>query len=134
MTAITKANRPVIVLVLVIVALLAIALFVFGRSTVDKIPKPLKLPDGGKGIPDGWSPVPSAQALHGAMSGAGTDEALIWSTLSGLTNDQLTAILNEFNNQFGAEYPGCDLYCWFRGDLSGEDLQRAMNYFNQSRA
>lgn len=124
----TKRNTPWIIGgAAAIIAIIAI--FFWGRSSKDSQPPALQLPNSGSGIPAGWSATPAANALYSAMKGFGTDEAAIWATLEPLTADQRAAVYNEFSNQFYSEYD-CDLLCWFRGDLSGDQLSRALNYFS----
>jgi len=88
--------------------------------------KIISYPNNGTGIPQGWSPRPVTEALIGAMSGLGTDERAIWDALEGLTDDQLAAVYNDFNTVLPS---GQDLFEWFRSDLSGDELKRALNYF-----
>jgi len=128
----TQGFKWGIILFFVIVIILIIYLVGkrIGRLKAGAGRKPLKAPASGWSamdyvIPPGWSATPSAVALYGAMKGMGTDEEAIWNTLENKTNAQLLAIYNEFNNR----YPGDDLFEWFRGDLDGEELARAMGYF-----
>lgn len=116
--------------ILLIVAVVAV--FLWGRATKEtaKVPKPIKLPQDGQGIPPGWSAVGAANSLYAAMSGWGTDETTINSILLNASPDQVAAIYNEFNNQFGTEYPGCDLICWLRDDLSSDELAIILPKFN----
>lgn len=93
-----------------------------------KVNPPIKLPTAGSGIPLGWNALPDARKLYVAMDGLGTSENMIWNALDGKTKDQLAAIYNEFNNQYQAD-SGEDLLGWFKGDLSGTDLSRALNYY-----
>lgn len=90
-------------------------------------------PNNGAGIPQGWSPRPVVVTLQNAFcpSGSswlcgvdGTDEQLIWGALDGLTDDQLSAVYNDFNS-----YTGENLLDKFNSELSGEDLTRALNYY-----
>jgi hypothetical protein len=58
----------------------------------------------------------------------GTDETAIWATLEGKTSGQLKLIYNVYGATQGE-----DLFAAFRGDLSGDDLSRALNYFQNIR-
>lgn len=95
------------------------------------------LPNNGTGIPAGWTATQDAMVLHDAMdngswvlgAGYGTDEDAIWGVLEGKTDDQLVAIYNEFNRLYQAESE-MDLMDWFEEDLEGDDLNRALGYFN----
>lgn len=86
-----------------------------------------EFPNNGSGIPQGWSPAPVVERLISAMQGFGTNESEIWASLTGLTQDQLAAVYNEFNKQLPE---GQTLFEWFRNDLSGDDLARALAYFS----
>jgi hypothetical protein len=96
-----------------------------------------ELPNNGTGIPAGWTPGADAMGLHDEMdngswlmgAGYGTDEEKIWSILTGKTDDQLISIYNEFNRLYQAD-SGMTLIGWFNEDLSGDDLTRALDYFN----
>lgn len=96
----------------------------FRRSSSDSDFVKLDYPTGGSGIPQGWSPKPVADQLEGAMSGWGTSDEQIWNALGDLNDDQLAAVYNAFGVR-----EGTDLFGWFQSDLSGSDLQRAMDYF-----
>lgn len=96
------------------------------------------LPNGGTGIPLGWDPTNDATKLHDAMAtgsvfwGAidyGTDEQTIFDTLDPLTEDQCAAVNNRFNELYQAESE-MTLREWFEDELSGDDLDRALGYFN----
>lgn len=77
------------------------------------------------GMMEAYDPRPDVVELKEAMAGPGTDEDAIWSVLDLKTDQQLVAIYNDFQ-----DYTGEDLFEWFSGDLSGENLSRAMNYFS----
>lgn len=117
--AILKNKWFWIVIAVIVVALL---IYHFGKAAGSGH---ADYPDGGAGIPQGWTPTAAANELYNAIYGAGTDEQAIWNALNGLTKDQLAAIYNEYTATFKT-----DLFADFRGDLSGDDLVRAMNYFN----
>lgn len=96
-----------------------------------------ELPNNGTGIPAGWTPNADAMGLHDAMdngswvlgAGYGTDEEKIWNILTGKTDDQLISIYNCFNTLYQTD-SGLTLIGWFNEDLSGDDLTRALDYFN----
>lgn len=105
------------------------------KAQFTKLPK-AKTPDGADGSqaqyydPDtnqlkAYDPRPDVIALRAAMSGAGTDEEAIWDVLDSKNDPQLAAIYNDFSALTGE-----DLFEWFADDLSGSDLQKALNYFN----
>ena len=124
--------------VLIGVGILLVILFIYfsgkksGKDKNRKPPKPAPLPNNGQGIPQGWSPSGPAIRLHSAMEGWGTDYEAIWNALTGLTNDQLAAVKNEFDRRFHQEGDG-DLFEWFEDDMSGDNLGRAMGYFKFMR-
>lgn len=85
---------------------------------------PLPLPNNGSGIPDGWSPTGDVVKLRNAMDGFGTNEEGIFDTLTGKTSDQLIAIKNEYGHRYNE-----DLIEAFNSELSGDDLQRALEFY-----
>lgn len=103
-----------------IILVIAGVIYYFGKKAGKKLP----LPNGGSGIPQGWSPVQSAERLYAAMDGLGTDEDAIWNVLADKTPDQLAAIYNEYQHRFGQ-----NLFDDFKGDLDDQDLARAMQFF-----
>jgi len=70
-----------------------------------------------------FDPQPSAKRLEMAMKGLGTDEDMIWSTLGSLSLSQRKQVATYFNANYGN---GSTLAEWFRGDLIGKDLTRAL--------
>gem|GEM_PF-2578187 len=98
------------------------------------------LPNGGQGIPmnaDGssWSPMRSVEMLYYSMFGSGssswwnpgsygTDEAMLFMTLADKTQDQLAGIINAYEDKYER-----DLIADFKGELSGAELSRALDYF-----
>lgn len=85
---------------------------------------PIPLPDNGSGIPAGWSPTADVIRLRNAFNGFGTDEEGIFNTLTGKTNDQLIAIRNEYAHRYSE-----DLIERFNDELSGDDLTRALQFY-----
>jgi hypothetical protein len=71
-----------------------------------------------------------AMALYEAMKGWGTDENAIWAVLDGKTDDQLNMIQNQFQVILGEKRESGNLISWFQDDLSGQDLQKALAYFD----
>ena len=68
--------------------------------------KKVKLPNSGSGIPQGWTPEPTAQQLNGLMSGidwGNTHEDDIYQIVMALTPDQLAAVYNSYNTLFRAD-------------------------------
>lgn len=70
-----------------------------------------------------FNPKTSAKKLEVAMKGWGTDEDMIWKTLEALTTPQRKKVTTYFNANYGK---GSTLAEWFKGDLSGKDLTRAL--------
>lgn len=70
-----------------------------------------------------------SKRLHTAMKGWGTYEYMIWSALDNTTSAQRTAIKNHFDSTYG---DGEDLIEWFRDDLEGEDLKKALSYYGKN--
>ena len=68
-----------------------------------------------------------AKALHDAMNGLMTDENKIWDTLDPLTQKEREEVRKHFNTYFGDKE---SLQQWFRDDLSGKELSKALSYFN----
>jgi|GEM_PF-1610906 len=96
-------------LIAIVVLLLV---FLVGKALgKNKAFKPIKLPDNGQGIPVGWEPQMFALVteLFKVMDGLFTtsvDKENAWVRLNVLTNDQITAVYNEFNRQFGKKNKG----------------------------
>lgn len=112
------------------VAILLVVIYIYYRGKQSNRQR-VKIPKG-VDIPSGWSARPTVDALRSSMEGSwynpfsyGTDEQVIWNALTGLNKAQLSLVYNEFNATTGD-----DLFDWFRGDLSGDDLTRALGYFN----
>lgn len=114
------------------IIVIAIGYYIFrqGKKSGNIAP----LPNGGNGIPQGWSPRPVTEMLKQALNPSGisymsavdgTDEEQIWNALFGLTDDQLASVYNDYNN-----YTGGNLLDDFRSELSGEELMRALAYFS----
>lgn len=78
-------------------------------------------------IPQNWQPLSTANKLEAAMKGWGTDETAIFAALAGLNRSQILAVYIAFGTRDGQ-----DLGAWFRGDLSGEILTRALNIFSEA--
>jgi len=120
-----KLNIKLLLMIVVIVIVILAFVFFIGKGFGKKgTPKRIPLPKNGEGIPLGWTATPDTVALYSAMKGLWTDENMIWNTLEGKTPDQLAAVYNEFGNRYKE-----DLFDWFRDDLSGGELSRALNYF-----
>ena len=114
------------------VIVVAIAYFIYKQGK--KAGSIIEYPNNGTGIPRGWSPRPVVTQLKQAFNPSGntwmsafdgTDEDLIWSALSNLTDDQLAAVYNDYIQDTGRS-----LIDDLRRELSGDDLQRAMQYFS----
>lgn len=97
------------------------------------IVEPDPLPNNGSGIPAGWTPTNAVARIKSAFDWTwhegGTDEPAIYSALADKTKDQLVAIYNDFNRQHATKSKP-NLFKWFEDEMSGEDLMRAMDYFN----
>lgn len=81
--------------------------------------KPLRLPEN-KGIPAGWDAVPLVTELYNALKGAFSlpiTKAKIYDKLLVLSDAQLTAVYNEFNNQYFQENSGT-LTAWINDEWS----------------
>lgn len=122
----------------IVLLVIVIAWYIYKQGVANGAGDQAELPNGGTGIPAGWSATPAATALHGAMDtgsafwgaiGYGTDEDTIWNTLEYLSLDQRAAVNNEFNRLYQGE-SGMNLRQWFEDELSGEELNRALAYFN----
>lgn len=124
-------TKPIAIAVSILVGVIAIVLiYLAGKGAGDKPkkrPKPYDLPNNGTGIPVGWSPTPSAQKLYSAMKGPGTDVMRVYGTLEDKTDDQLVAIVNEFDRLYFDEY-GEDFFAWVDGEAI-LDKPRVYDYF-----
>lgn len=92
----------------------------FGIRAGRKLP----LPTSGNGIPEGWTPVIVVEQLRSAMDGVGTDENAVYNALEGLTDDQLAAVVNEYNHTTNEI-----LKDRLREEFSGEELDRVLFIF-----
>jgi len=82
-------------------------------------PKPKRLPKN-EGIPEGWEALPLATELYNALKGTFTlpiTKREKYSKLISLTDAQLTAVYNEFNNQYFNEGSGT-LTAWINDEWS----------------
>ena len=119
---------------------LMLVIWLYRKTMTRYRPRKIALPSGGMGIPtfsDGtiWSPLRSVELLYEAMFGGsegewwqwegwGTDEATIFLTLGDKTQDQLAAILNEYEAKYQR-----DLLADFRSELGAADLARVLEYY-----
>jgi hypothetical protein len=115
-------NRYIFLSFFILLALILFFVYRAGRRKSVTV----NLPSGGTGIPPGWNPRIITERLLNAMEGWGTDEEAIFNALSGLSQDQLAAVYNDFNTLLPK---GKTLFEWFRSELSGDDLIRALNFF-----
>ena len=73
-----------------------------------------------------------AQALRNAMKGLGTDEDAIYTILENRSPAERRAIEATFDRRYGAT--SGPLRAWLRDDLSGSELQRALDGLNSGRS
>ena len=76
-----------------------------------------------------FDPKPSALNLYKAMKGLWTNESLIWNTLDPLDSQKRLEVKNYFDANYGK---GEDLIEWFKDDLSGADLKKALAYYGKN--
>lgn len=113
--------KKYLVLILLFVVLAAFAgFYYFGRLRG----KSINYPDNGTGIPANWSAKNVVSKIIAATEGIGTDETLLFATLDGLTNDQLSAVWNEYLQEKNET-----LFDLFNDELSDDELTRALNYY-----
>ena len=77
------------------------------------------LPDNGNGIPIGWDPLPLANEIFTKLDGVFTwaaDKETSFAKAMELTNDQLVALYNSFNRNFGG--PKGSLTKWLRDEFN----------------
>lgn len=116
---------------LIIVGLIIVGLIGYYIATLkDKAKKgpKVKLPNNGGGIPKGWQPITTAAKLRNYVTCyfcTGTN-GLILSTIGELSNDQLAAVVNYYNDYYTADLIQ-DIY----DDLSGSDLATAQEIFKR---
>ncbi len=103
-----------IIYIIIALFILLIIIYFIGRSSgkakANNEKKNPTYPQGGQGIPAGWSPIPIADALYEKMNGvtfnkAGLD-ALLSSFLSLPTDDMFVAVYSVFNQKYGSEKYG----------------------------
>lgn len=119
---------------LIIISILVIGYLIYRRGKKDSEIQFQPLPDGGAGIPVGWSPRPTSAVLKDAMNPSGiewmididgTEEEQITGAVTGLSRDQATAVYNDY-----LIYTGRDLIEDFNSELSGTDLIVALAPFS----
>ncbi len=90
---------------------------------------PVKLPNNGTGIPQGWSPDPLISELYDAMKGLfawSSTRENAYSKITALTRDQRTALYNRWNQLHGDKNAG-SLTEWIRDEAySGPQQQKAI--------
>ena len=64
------------------------------------------------------------------MKGAGTYEDVIFDALDPLNDSQLIAVYNDFGIKDYSGFWEYDLLGWFAQEMSGDDLDRALGYFD----
>lgn len=117
MIAFLKSKTGIIAIIILIVVLVIVGAYLAGKSKKNKYaPKHKPLPTGGEGIPIvgtdtkgapiPWNPTPLAKELYDVMDGVWTplikkDNA--FAKLSALTDDQITAVYNRFNDLYYSE-------------------------------
>ena len=103
----------IIVFAVIVIAFIAIVYFAGKKSGGKAKPvKAKKLPNSGSGIPQGWNVDAYVQEFYDSFSGVfGSQEKklTILSKMEGMTDDQLTAMYNRFNQVHG---DGDTLYDW----------------------
>ena len=90
--------------------------------------RPLRLPEN-KGIPAGWDALPLAKELYNVLKGVFTlpvTKTNVYNKLLVLTDAQLTAVYNEFNNQYYNEGSGT-LTAWINDELSTSNSENLLN-------
>ncbi len=94
-----------ILLITLAVGALFLGVYLYGRKAGkgEGPPPAEELPDSGSGIPKGWTPGPMVAKVRDGLSGylLNTNNAQsMLGQLTNLTDDQLTAVYNEYNRQF----------------------------------
>ena len=90
--------------------------------------KPEDLPNSGSGIPKGWNPDSLVGKLFAALDGvdwfsSNDDKTESYGALVSLTDDQIVAVYNRFNQLHGKAKDGQyqeTLYMWIQND-NGDD-------------
>lgn len=103
-----------------------LTIYFVGKSTGKKKGQgtQAKLPNSGSGIPKGWDPAPIARATYDSLKGLLTSpvrKQQTYSMLYALTNDQLTAVYNEFNRLYQGGLKGDTLYTWIKDEWVNYD-------------
>jgi len=97
------------------------------NNEIDEVAKGIANVD--KGTDTKFNPKESAENLYKAMKGWGTNEKLIWNTLDPLDSQKRIEVKNYFDANFGN---GEDLIAWFKDDLDGADLKKALAYYGKN--
>lgn len=111
------------ILIFISAAGVSYLLYFFFKNKYGKV----ELPNNGQGIPFGWSPTQSVIEIEDTFGNWFTDddEPRLFSILSDKTKDQLAAIYNEYYRMYGEKITD-----QFKDHLSGDDLTRALSFFN----
>ena len=119
-----------------VVLILALGLFLAGRWTKrQRIPKRRKLPNNGSGIPKGWSEEALVKETFDAFDGIFTNNAkklTVIGKLLGLTDDQLVAVYNRFNDLHTNRGDGT-LYDWINDEWSLGDYPQTEQLLDKMR-
>lgn len=99
----SAAQSKPLQVVVIIAAILGAAYFVGKAAGVAKASKPVPLPHGGSDIPKGWDPGILTEQLHEIIDGWdwSNDKEKVLVRLIDLTDGQLVAVYNTYNNRYG---------------------------------
>ncbi|OQA86777.1 MAG: hypothetical protein BWY27_01122 [Bacteroidetes bacterium ADurb.Bin234] len=100
-----------IIYIVIAAFILLIVIYFIGRSSgkaksANQAKNPV-YPQGGQGVPTGWSPVPIADALYKKMEGITINkpslDALLLSYLTLPTDDMFVAVYSVFNQKYSSK-------------------------------
>lgn len=112
-------EKNIYIVIIVVIVLIIGGYLLYRAGKKNATPPQVQYPQGGNGIPPGWSPEPLIEELHDVMDGlftlSGTkDEA--WKKLRDLASpDMITAVYNGFNQRYFKEDKGT-LTQWIRDE------------------
>lgn len=95
------SRQTIYIAIAVLVILIVLGIFIYYRGKKNASPPKVVYPQGGEGVPAGWSPTPLVTKLYNTMSGFNIDKLSrdqTWIELANLpTDDMVVAVYSVFN-------------------------------------
>lgn len=95
------SRQTIYIAITVLVILIAFGIFIYYRGKKNASPPKVKYPQGGDGVPAGWSPTPLVTKLYNTMDGVNVNRFsrdAAWLELANLpTGDMVVSVYDVFN-------------------------------------